>query len=162
MNDIDFYNENINKLFEIPFFNLKKNIFNWNKVKTLFDSLYKNLKNSDNNNDFLSNYYLFNFLFIYYTNYLKYLGDNQNENLEIYKYIDLIKYDRSINKFLIKNRNDIDIKIIFNLSNQLINYKLKKKKINDNNIDIIINNYINNNMQYDKILDMPNNSYKNF
>jgi hypothetical protein len=160
MNDIDFYKYNINDLFINPFFKLNKNKYSWNNIKNIFDNLYLNLENSSNNQDFLKNYYIFILIFIYYTNYLKYFNDKNINNQEIYEYIHKIKNNKNINKIIIKNLKDPNIKVIFNLSNQLLNYKFKKKKINDNNINSLVENYINNNQQFTKILDMPNNTYK--
>lgn len=129
MNDIDFYKYNINDLFINPFFKLDKNKYSWKNIKNIFDNLYLNLENSSNNQDFLKNYYIFIFIFIYYTNYLKYFNDKNINNQEIYEYIHKIKNNKNINKIIIKNFKDPNIKVIFNLSNQLLNYKLKKKKL---------------------------------
>jgi len=128
MNDIDFYKYNINDLFINPFFKLNKNKYSWNNIKNIFDNLYLNLENSSNNQDFLKNYYIFILIFIYYTNYLKYFNDKNINNQEIYEYIHKIKNNKNINKIIIKNLKDPNIKVIFNLSNQLLNYKFKKKK----------------------------------
>ena len=142
---IDLFYKNINEL--------KPNKYKWNKIKTYFLNICKNIINNFNNNNdldiFVKNYYCFLLLFIYYTNFCYYYNLSiDNELIEIDK---MIRCDINIIKILLLNMNDWRIKNIFKyiLPYIILKTKIKTKDINETS-EFIIN--------HDKIF---NEEYKN-
>jgi hypothetical protein len=165
MNDNIIYNPTIICLFTDDFDTIKKKYdlktFNWENYKQTFNYIYSKI--SDENikiNYFIKYYYIFTFIYLGYTNYLAYIGhpDIYNEGLE--KIANKIKTSIPIVKNLMKFSNDDNICKIIKLNDIFIINKIKKKKVNNTNIQKYIQDYIFDLKQFEKISNLSNDNYK--
>lgn len=138
-----------------------KEKFNWVEFSNSFNILLKTLSDQNiSENDFIKYYYYFTLLYLNYTNYLVYLGhpDINNSNLE--KIIKKIKTSQSITKNLFKFISNENIKHIVKLNNIFILNKIRKNKLTNENINGLVEKYIWEIKQFDKIYELENNMYK--
>jgi hypothetical protein len=134
--------------------------YTWNNIKPIFEFLIQKLNNKTGN-ELISYYYIFTILYINYTNYLKFYKHPDFVNEEVYNLIKIIKFDKNILKNILINIDIKYVKNIFKIYNPFISAKLVKIKINDvDKINNIIDEYIKNSKQFDKIFELKNNNYK--
>jgi hypothetical protein len=156
------YTPNIMNLFTISFdkFVINKEtikIYSWDNYKNYFDKLYDNLLLSINNDDinmFVKIYYIITLLYINYTNFLKYIKHDDLYNKNIYNFINSIKINKKIVSFIILNSTNEFINNIIKINNPFFLSRIKSNKLNDiNYIKLLINDYINEYKQMDKLTD---------
>ena len=165
MNDNIIYNQTVICLFTENFETIKKkNVddkFRCTNYEKIFNYLYSKLSSEDIEiNIFLKYYYIFTFIYLNYTNYLVYINhkDIANENLE--KIVNKIKTSSIIVKNLLKFSYDDNIYKIIKLNDVFISNKIKRKKINQLNIQKYVQDYIFDLKQFDKISNLSNDNYK--
>ncbi len=158
------YNEYVQVLFTLQFDEIKKKYsddnFSWKKFQPIFLNLYNLLFKSIESKDIINNYYLFTFLYLNYTNYLKYISSPDFNNQDIYKMIDKIKYNKIILNNIMNNIHDDNILKILKINNNFISKKIRKKINNLEQRKNIIEEYTNNSKQIDKFYDMTNSNSK--
>ena len=156
------YTPHILNLFTTSFdkFEINKDITNtysWTNYKNLFGNLYNNLLLSIDNNDinsFNKIYFIITLLFINYTNFLKYIKHDDYSNKNIYDFINSIKINKKIVNFIILNNNNEFINNIIKINNPFFLNRIKSSKLtNKEYIKSLINDYINECKQMDKITD---------
>ena len=156
------YNKNILNLFTTSFdkITVTKEIisnYSWNNYSKLFDNLYNNLLLSIENNDidlFIKNYYIITLSYINYTNFLKYIKHYDYSNKDIYNFINSIKINKKIVNFIILNNNNEYINTIIKINNPFFLNRIKSNKLdNKEYIKSLINDYINECKQMEKLTD---------
>lgn len=147
------YNPLIITLFNTYFDNISKKYtyddYSWVNIKNIFIELHDNLMNSIKKEILIKNYYILTFLYLNYTNYLKFINHEDFNNQDIYKFYKKIKFNPIIINNIIENYQDNNIKNIIKITNPFFN--LKKNNIKD---------FINNSKQMDKLSEMNNNNSK--
>lgn len=136
-----------------------KEKYNWVEFSNIFNTLLKTLSEQNITEDkFIKYYYFFTLLYLNYTNYLVYSEhpDINNSNLE--KIIKKIKTSQSITKNMFKFISNENIKQIIKLNNIFILNKIRK--LTNENINGIVEKYIWEINQFDKIYELENNKYK--
>ena len=123
----NFYKSHVVKLFTTPFYDIKfnKSLYEWSKFKIIFNELFKELLSTNNKTEFIKFYYVFIFLYIYYTNFLKYNSSNDFENKEIYFLINSLNNNKKILTKLIEYSDDVAVKKIIKYLNSFVYHKLK-------------------------------------
>ena len=154
-------NNKINNLFTNYFYNITNNdIYVWENIKPIFENIMNDL-NSNDKNVLLKKYYFFTILYINYTNYLKFIKHSDFNNTEIYEFIKIIKFNKQILNNIIFNLDIVHLKKIFKIFNPFISSKLKKNIfLNKTKKDNIIEEYVKNSKQFEKIFELSNNNYK--
>jgi hypothetical protein len=150
-------NDNIEKYFTKIFVNYFNEIqitdelinnYKWDNISQIFDSLYGNLLELSNQSDFIKNYYLIMLLYVNYTNFLKFINHPDSESTDIFDYLNKIKNNTKIIKFIYDNITYKNFDNIFNTFNPFI----KNKFQNTHNIlDNQLNSFILNIQQLEKI-----------
>lgn len=129
-------------------------IYSWKNIKHLFNDLLLNITNSNSHQEFIFNYYLFQIIYIIYSNYILYFDHPDKNNLDIINLYKKFRYDPKINSYICNNKSNQKILNIMLTKNIFIyNYLKKTNKINIPEMIKSIKNY-------DKIMDYPANSYK--
>lgn len=123
----NFYKNHVIELFTLPFYNIpfNKSLYLWNNFKHIFDELFKVLLHTNNKAEFIKSYYIFIFIYIYYTNFLKYNSSTDFDNKEIYYLINTLNNNEHILIKLIKYSDDDIVKKIIKYLNPFIYNKLK-------------------------------------
>jgi hypothetical protein len=154
MNINDTIEKNFSKLFTTYFYEIEISQtiideFNWNKMSSFFESLYNSLLELTNKQEFIKNYYLITLLYINYTNFLKYISHPDSETSHILDFLNKIKINTSIIKYINDNaKYDKHINNIFTTINPFIKNKLEHSKNISNNE---LGNFINNTQQLEKL-----------
>jgi hypothetical protein len=158
------YNPIINSLFVDNFDSItkkyQKDNFNLKEFEKFFDHITKKL--SDENikvNDFINLFYIYTFLYLNYTNYLVYISHPDINDMKIEKIARKVKVSNNIVKNIFKFSSNENIQKIIKLNNPFIINKIKNK-INSDNIDKYIKNYILDIKQLDKISELSNDNFK--
>lgn len=164
MNDKnDIYKPELISLFTINFEDIKNRFdntkYNWDNFSKIFMSIYKLILNSDDELIFLKNYYLLSISYINYTNYLKFISHRDYENLDIYKFINNLKYEKKIIQKIINYSSNKNIRRIIKIYNPFFSIKTKKVK-NDEYSLKFLKDYIQNTKQMEVISDMSNDNVK--
>ncbi len=159
------YNEYVQSLFIMSFDNIKKKYddkyFSWDKFYPIFQNLYNILFKSIESKEIIKNYYIFTFLYLNYTNYLKFINSPDFNNQEIYKMINKIKFNSIIVNNIFNNLDNETIKNIIKINNNFITKKLKKQKSQEPGyLKKIIEDYLQNTKQIERFFDMSNENYK--
>ncbi len=164
MSDLNIiYKPEIISLFNSNFSEIKnmynsKN-FDWDNLKSSFDSILKILLSTTDENTFIKYYYLVTIFYINYTNYLKYSSHPDFNNQQIYKYINNLKFNNKIIEKIIKFSSNKNIKKILKIFNPFI--LIKSRKINDQNyVQKLIKDYVENTKQMELFFDMKNDNIK--
>ncbi len=161
----EIYSIYVQSLFSMSFDEIIKKFdnsyFSWNKFEKIFIYLYNQIINSKNENDLITNYYLFTFIYLNYTNYLSYSSHPDFDNPLVYKIINKIKYNKNIISKLLKyNKNPIINKII-KITNPFVNTLSKYHKLNNSDyFDKFLNDYLINSKQMEKMSEMSNDTLK--
>lgn len=143
---------------EINIENIKKS-YNWENFMIFFDFITNEIINSKDSKYTIKLYYIFTFLYINYTNFLKFLNHDDFNNIKIYKTIKKIKYNKNVLENILNTSIINHSRKIFKIYNPFTSCKLEKFK-NISNKSIIIDEYIHNTKQIEKILDIQNSDYK--
>jgi hypothetical protein len=162
------YESHITDLFSINFEDVlkkySKNLdqYNWSNIKSIFIDFYKKLSDINiSETDFIKYYYIFTFLYLQYTNFLKFSKNNDFNNQEIYKIINKIKLNTNIVNNLFKYSHNSKVKKIIKLSNIFILKSINNNKFKDSKyVSNLLNDYIKNIKQLEKISNIPNNNFK--
>lgn len=159
----DIYKSELISLFTVDFDDISKRFdntkYNWENFSNIFMSIYKLILNSDNEVIFLKNYYLLSISYINYTNYLKFISHRDYENVDIYKFINNLKYEKKIIQKIIKYSSNKNIRRIIKIYNPFFSIKTKKIK-NEEYSHKFLKDYIQNTKQMEIISDMPNDNIK--
>ncbi len=159
------YNSYVQSLFKMSFDEIIKthdnSCYSWNNFEKIFLQLYNQIINSSNEKELISNYYIFTFIYLNYTNYLNYSSHQDFDNQEIYKIINKVKYNKNIITKLLKyNKNPIINKII-KTTNPFVNTQSKIHKLNNPEyFDKFLSDYLINSKQMEKLSEMSNDSFK--
>lgn len=164
MNNLEIlYEPYIVNLFILPFDILSEkydnNIYSWKKFESIFNSIYNIINDSDNDNELVKYYYFITFLFVNYTNYLNYISHPDLNNKDIYNFMDKLKFNEKIIKKIFLKSYNKNLKKILKISNIFFNFK-NPKKINNDNINKYISEFIDNTHQMDKLYNLSNTSPK--
>ena len=155
MNIEGIYNPIILNLFTINFDEINKYTndeeYNWENIKPILIPIFENLKKPENNNNFIKTYYFLTFLYLNYTNYLKFIKHNDFNNEEIYKFYNKIKFNSEVINNIFNNFNNKGIKKILNLTNPFYNHKITSKNIIE---------YIKSTKQIEKLSELSNTNSK--
>lgn len=159
------YEPHIITLFVDDFNDIKKKynskIFDWNNFESIFNYFNEKLSSSSIKiNEFIKYYYLFSFVYLNYTNYLSFINHPDILNIGLEKIVNKIKTSSSITKNLLKFSSDVNIYKIIKLNDIFISDRIKKKKVDDSNIQKYTSEYIFDLKQFDKISALPNDNYK--
>lgn len=133
------------------------NDYKWMNISWIFNSLYENLLELSNHSEFIKNYYLIMLLYVNYTNFLKYINHPDYESKDVFDYLNKIKNNVKIIKFIFDNSTHINFDNILNTFNPFIKNKLKNTT---NFIDNQLNSFILNIQQLEKIYLDDNTSHK--
>jgi hypothetical protein len=159
----DLYNQHVQSLFIMPFDEISKKykneLFTWKNFEPIFLNIYKLLLKSENENDFIKYYYLLTFLYLNYTNYLKYSLNSDFNNVNIYTFISNIKFNKNIVEKIFKFSFDKKIKKIIKIYNPFINFKFNKLTQYDY-LQKIVKLYIDDTKQMEKLCEMNNSNIK--
>ena len=161
MNNNLFYNSYIIGLFIFNFNELqnkyKNENYDWINFENIFNNIFKILSDENINEDnFIKYYYIFTFLYLNYSNYLVYINHKDCSNAKLEKIVKKIKTNNNIVKNIFKLSSNKHIQKIIKTNNIYIYNKIKKN-INVNNL---INYYIQDIKQFDKISELENDNYK--
>ena len=96
----------------------------------MFLQMYNLLNESKNEKELLNNYYIFTFIYLNYTSYLKYSSNPDFNNPDIYKIVNKIKYNKNIVAKILKYNSNSNIQKIIKMINPFIN----------DNVDLLGNN----------------------
>jgi len=136
--------------------------YKWKNISNIFNTLYEKLILLSDSSEFIKNYYLIMLYFINYTNFLKYIKHPDYELSALYIFLDKIKYNCDILKYIKKNIDNNDIKNILTTFNPFLQNKIKilkifdKKQLNNfiDNIKNLENIYLSNNTTNKKIINV--------
>ena len=162
MNNLDdLYNIYIQSLFIMPFDEIIKkydnSYYSWDKFEKIFLQMYNLLNESKNEKELLNNYYIFTFIYLNYTSYLKYSSNPDFNNPDIYKIVNKIKYNKNIVAKILKYNSNSNIQKIIKMINPFINIQLKSHKLNNSEyFNKLLDEYLINSKQMEKLSEMSN------
>ena len=104
------------------------NDYKWKNISVIFNSLYNNLMELSKKTDFIKNYYLVTLLYINYTNFLKYINHPDSDSKEILEFLNKIKHNAEIIKFISEKSDYENFDTIFNTFNPFVKNKFKNSK----------------------------------
>lgn len=166
----ELYKDHVINLFSKPFYDIKKDTkYNWNEFKNIFLYLFKQIyTNLNNKEQFIKFYYLTIIIYIYYTNYLKFIKSKDFYNPEIYHYIRSLQTKKDISKKLFEYSYDQNVSCIIKYINPFIYTKITKinknpkkhKQIEDSVLDNLTNNLLDIIKKVDKFLSYSNKESK--
>lgn len=157
-----FYKPHIKSLFIEEFDNIiyGSENYNYELFLPIFSDLYKNLSASDiTENDFIKYYYIFIFLYLSYTNYLVYSNHKDMNDPGLCKIITKIKTSLNITKNIFKFYSNDKIQQIIHLNNIFLSKKIKNN-IDNNKLSTLVQTFVNEIRQYNKIYDLDNKTHK--
>lgn len=166
MDNIDgIYNNYVQSLFKMPFDEIIKtynnSYFSWKNFENIFLKMYNLLLNSSNEKELITNYLMFTFIYLNYTNYLNYSTHPDFNNPQIYKIINKIKYNKNILTKLLKLNPNSKIKNIIKITNPFVNIQSKIHKFNNSTyFNKFLDEYLINSKQMEKLSEMSNDSFK--
>ena len=162
MDIIDIINKNFLILFKNSFDKIEITndiieIYKWDNMCNIFNSMYSKLEKTKNKNEFITNYYLIYLTYLNYTNFLKFSEHPDYELNDIYNFLNKIINNFDIIKFIFNNNNDENYNNIFKTLNPFISNKLENNK---NIQDIELKKFIMNVQQFEKIYLGDGDNYK--